>query len=321
MGQTERLDPTGMQRAADLLKNGKLVAFPTETVYGLGARIFDPEAVLSIFKAKGRPSDNPLIAHVSSVEQVEEIADEIPDAFYLLAKSFFPGPLAIILKRRPHVPSIVSAGLDSIAVRMPSHPLALRLIELVGEPLVAPSANLSGKPSSTQAKHVLEDFSGKIGAVIDGGKTTFGIESTVISLLSANPVLLRPGAVTREEIEEVLGCPLEVPPASHQGPVLSPGMKYRHYAPRTPVKVFENLQDLNTHLCARSLSSRTMLLSRESIVPACPGLDRFALSAKEFYSLLRHADELHYEEILILCDEDLQKDAALMNRLTRAAGK
>jgi L-threonylcarbamoyladenylate synthase len=201
---------------------------------------------------------------------------------------------------------------------MPSHPVALKLIASVGQPLVAPSANLSGKPSSTQCKHVLEDFSGKIAAVIDGGKTEFGLESTVMSLLGGVPVLLRPGAITKEQIEEVLGFPIQLPLSSHQGPVLSPGMKYRHYAPKAPVKVFQSLEDLKIHLGAGALLPR-MLLSSSPTGLSSPGLESFTLSAKEFYSLLRHADEMHFEEILILCDEELRKDAAFMNRLTRAS--
>jgi L-threonylcarbamoyladenylate synthase len=318
MTQTEILSSFEVQRAATLLKQGKLVAFPTETVYGLGARIFDPEAVLSIFKVKGRPSDNPLIAHVSSLKQIHEIAEKIPASFYLLADRFFPGPLTIVLKSRHCVPKIVCAGLDSVAVRMPSHSFAFRLIECVGEPLVAPSANLSGRPSSTQSKHVIQDFSGKIAAVVEGGKTDIGIESTVLSLLGENPLLLRPGAVTKEQIEEALGCPVEVACVSPQGPVLSPGMKYRHYAPRAIVKVFQSLCDLNDYLAARSDPSCAMLLSSQTLAPF-PGVKQFPLSAKEFYSLLRHADEMDYGEILIHCDEGLQKDAAFINRLTRAA--
>lgn len=319
MAFTELLKPTEIERAAELLKRGELVAFPTETVYGLGAHIFNPKAIQSIFEAKGRPSDNPLIAHIHHLDQVEEIAQEIPDSFYRLASAFFPGPLAIILKKRSCVPSVASAGLDSIAVRMPSHPIALKLIELAGGPLVAPSANLSGKPSSTQAKHVIDDFDGKIAAVIDGGKTDVGIESTVISLLGTRPVLLRPGSITQEAIEEVLGYSIEVASSSYQGPILSPGMKYRHYAPRTPVKVFYNLQDLQTYLTEQPHQAKRMLLSRLP-APLSHPVDHFVLSAKEFYSRLRYADEMHYGEILILCDEEVQRDAGIMNRLIRSAG-
>lgn len=311
------LRPSEIERAAELLKEGKLVAFPTETVYGLGASIFNPQAIQSIFTAKGRPSDNPLIAHIHHLSQLEEIAQEIPESFYLLASAFFPGPLAVVLKKRSCVPFVASAGLDSIAVRMPSHPIASKLIELAGCPLVAPSANLSGKPSSTQARHVVDDFDGKIAAVIDGGKTDVGIESTVISLLGPSPVLLRSGNITKEAIEEILGCSIEVASSSHQGPVLSPGMKYRHYAPRTPVKVFQELQHLKVYLTQCSEQTKKMLLSR---LPIAASADHFVLSAKELYSHLRHADAMQYDEILIFCDEEIQKDAGVMNRLFRSAG-
>ncbi len=317
---TELLGLEDIARAAELIKSGELVAFPTETVYGLGASIYNPEAIQSIFRVKGRPSDNPLIAHVSSFEQVEEIACEIPDSFHLLKDRFFPGPLTVIMKRHPSVPGMVSAGLDSIALRMPSHRVAQKLIELVGAPLVAPSANLSGKPSSTQPAHVLLDFDGRIAAVIDGGKTDIGIESTVISLLGPRPVLLRPGFVTKEEIEAVLGCYVEIPNSSHEGPVLSPGMKYRHYAPRTPVKLFFSMADLQVHLFADRSGSGCCAFLPAGANSSFDGIDQYLLSAKEFYSLLRHADEMNYQEILILCDEDVRKDAGLMNRITRSAG-
>ncbi len=320
MVYTQFLHSNEIEQAANLLKMGELVAFPTETVYGLGAKLFDPEAIFAIFKVKGRPSDNPLIAHISSLAQVEELADQIPEIFYTLANQFFPGPLAIVLKRRQNVPGIVSAGLDSIAIRMPSHPIALKLIELVGQPLVAPSANLSGKPSSTQAKHVMEDFSGKIAAVIDGGKTEVGIESTVISLLGKKPILLRPGAIRKEQIEEVLGYFLESVSISHGESALSPGMKYRHYAPIAPIKIFQTIESLKDYLVGRLSSGPTMILWNKFHKLPFPGLEPFILSTKEFYSLLRLADKKQYHEILVLCDEDLQADAALMNRLTKAAG-
>ncbi len=220
--ETQCLGPDDIARAALLLKEGHLVAFPTETVYGLGAPIFQREAVAQIFVAKGRPADNPLIAHVSCLSQILEIASEIPPFFDQLTRAFFPGPLTLILKRHPQVPAIVSGGLGTIAVRMPDHPLAQALITAVGQPLVAPSANLSGRPSSTEACHVLHDFSGRIAAVIDGGKTEHGMESTVVSLLGEKPILLRPGALSLEEIEAVLGQKILVGNSQAQG---SPGMK------------------------------------------------------------------------------------------------
>lgn len=306
---THRLSLKEIEQAARLIKEGQLVAFPTETVYGLGAAIFNPDAIASIFKVKGRPADNPLIAHVSSLQQIEEIAEEIPEYFHLLAQEFFPGPFTVVLKRKSHVPSIVSAGLPTIAVRMPSHPIARELICCVGQPLVAPSANLSGKPSSTEVAHVLEDFEGKIAAVIDGGRTDFGLESTVLSLLDEVPVLLRPGAITREQIEKVLKRPIKM--ATNEI-ASSPGMKYRHYAPKAPIKTFATLSAIEDYLASQA-PAKPMLLSLHSLP-----MDHFLLTAKDFYALLRLADQKNYSEILVLCDDELQKQTALMNRLAKA---
>ncbi len=319
---TQLLTPEESDRAVAFLKRGQLVAFPTETVYGLGARLFNLEAVLSIFQVKGRPPDNPLIAHVSSLRQVEQIAEQIPEAFYQLAELFFPGPLTVVLKRHPSVPQIVSGGLDSIALRMPRHLTALRLIEQLGEPLVAPSANLSGKPSSTQAKHVMGDFRGKIAAVIDGGKTQIGIESTVVSLLGENPVLLRPGAIGLGQIEEALGKKVELPSAFDERLKHSPGTKYRHYAPVAPIRFFKSCKSLHAYLCIKPAERSAMLLGDQglSFGDSIRGVDAYALSAHELYSLLRLADEKRYDEILVLWDEKIQKDPALIHRLTQAAG-
>ena len=318
MHRTVCLGSHELEQAALFLKEGLLVAFPTETVYGLGAALFNPKAIESIFKAKGRPADNPLIAHLSSLKQVDQIAEEIPDCFHLLAESFFPGPLTVVLKRKANVHPIVSGGLNLIALRIPSHPIASALISLVGEPIVAPSANISGKPSSTQASHVLEDFEGKIAAVIDGGKTDHGIESTVVSLLGAVPVLLRPGAITKEQIEQVLGFFLQS--ASNDSErALSPGMKYRHYSPKAAIKIFQTFEEIENYLFHAHPSQR-MFLSQKPLKSHLKSIESFILTAKEFYSLLRFADQKNYDEILVLCDEELQRQDALMNRLFRSAG-
>jgi L-threonylcarbamoyladenylate synthase len=296
------LDPDQIPLAAQILLQGELVAFPTETVYGLGAPIFRPEPISKIYIAKGRPSDNPLIAHVASLAQVEQIARDIPPEFYLLAKAFFPGPLTIVLKKHPSVPPIVSGGLDTIAVRMPSHPVALALIEAVGQPLVAPSANLSGKPSSTTAQHVRTDFEGKIGAVIDGGETQYGMESTVISLVADTPRLLRLGALSPEEIEKVLGR--ELREASMEDKLSSPGTRYRHYAPSARVKLFTSPSELDLYLKTAPAQSR-LILSK--------------LQSASLYALLRQADDEKKDEILILCDAEMLQDRALMDRLHKAS--
>lgn len=315
MPLTQRLQQEDIERAAALLKMGEVIAFPTETVYGLGACIFQPDAIAKIFTLKGRPADNPLIVHISDVSDIERIAVDIPPAFYKLADVFFPGPCTLVLKRHPRVPSIVSGGLETIAVRMPSHPMARELIASVGEPLAAPSANLSGRPSATSCDHVLEDFSGKISAVLDGGKTKFGIESTVVSLLHVPPMLLRPGTITKHEIENALGTVIDEASAKENQKALSPGMKYRHYCPSTPMRMFDSRKTL---LLAAAQETRPMVLSFEKI--SIPHGDHFLLSAKEFYALLRFADTEQYSAILILCEEPTLQDSGLMNRLFRACG-
>ncbi len=267
--------------AAQLLREGRLVAFPTETVYGLGANALDPDAVCAIFQAKGRPSDNPLIVHVADRTGLGQIAADIPSLAWALIDRFMPGPLTLVLPRSSIVPDIVTAGLDTVAVRIPEHPVARRLIELSGVPLAGPSANRSGKPSPTTAAHVLEDMDGIIPMIVDGGQCDFGLESTVLDVTGSVPVILRPGAVSAEEIMSVVGPVLMIDPAqatavlqgvtaasslsdsvqdiagetSQSGPPRSPGMKYRHYAPRTPVRISDGPDGQ-----ARSHQTRAMML-------------------------------------------------------------
>lgn len=296
-----RLSPDQIALAAEYLQKGELVAFPTETVYGLGAPIFNPEAIAKIYHAKGRPSDNPLIAHISSLDQIHQIARDISSEFFLLAKAFFPGPLTVVLKKHPAVPSIVSGGLDTIAVRMPSHPIAQQLITVVGQPIVAPSANLSGKPSSTTAEHVINDFEGKIQAVIDGGATEHGIESTVISLV-AEPCLLRLGAIPKAQIEQVLRMPLRE--ATQASQLSSPGTRYRHYAPEARIKLFESQHDMEAYL-------RDQPNLRRLINPK--------ITLANLYAVLRQADEEKYEEIVLFCHSEIRLNEALVDRLLKAS--
>jgi L-threonylcarbamoyladenylate synthase len=313
---TEILTPQQVHLAAAYLKKGQVIAFPTETVYGLGAALFNPEAAAEIFALKGRPADNPLIAHISDLSQIAHIGRDIPPLFYVLAEAFCPGPFTMVLKKHPAVPSIVSGGMDTIAVRMPQHPVAHALITAVGQPLVAPSANLSGRPSATTCAHVLEDFQDKIAAVIDGGRTEFGIESTVLSLLHEPPMLLRPGSVTRAQIEHVLKCEISVADPNIKEKALSPGMKYRHYAPKTPMQLVFSEEQL---LGAIDKEGHPMVLTRYHTL-ALPKGEHFTLSAKELYALLRYADAQRYTCICVLCDETLMQDGALANRLMRASG-
>ncbi|MEK7852017.1 MAG: L-threonylcarbamoyladenylate synthase, partial [Deltaproteobacteria bacterium] len=235
-------EPSKIKEAAEVLKNGGTVAFPTETVYGLGAGALNPDAIKKIFRAKGRPSDNPLIVHIAEIDDLKVIAKKPSKAALALINEFWPGPLTIILKRNKVVPDIVTGGLDTVAVRMPDNKIALSLIKKSGVPLVAPSANFSGKPSPTGARDVAADLSGRIDMIIDGGKTRIGIESTVIDMTTKPPVLLRPGGLPVEEIEKVAG-PVrklsEEPDGLRCEPVRSPGMKYRHYAPKARMTIVE----------------------------------------------------------------------------------
>ncbi len=213
-----------LKGSAELIKSGELVAFPTETVYGLGASVFNPKAIEQIFQVKGRPQDNPLIVHISSLQQLELIVEELPKEFEVLAESFFPGPLTLILPKKESVPSIVSANLPTIGVRMPAHPIAQLLIEGVGVPLVAPSANLSGKPSSTTAQHVRDDFGDRIKSILDGGPCEYGIESTVLTL-HPKPTILRPGQITQAQLEEVLKVPVTLAAEHVEKPLGEPSHK------------------------------------------------------------------------------------------------
>lgn len=291
--ETKVIKNFDFSRAVESLKKGHPVVFPTETVYGLGAPLFNEEAVRRIFEIKGRPLDNPLIAHIASLEAARGLSDGLDSRFYRLAEAFWPGPLAIVVKRCPEVPALVSAGQPTIAIRMPAHPIASRLIEAVGEPLVAPSANLSGRPSPTCLRDVLEDLDGKVPFVIDGGACDVGIESTVVSLFQDIPILLRPGKITREMLEEVLGERVALPEAG--GPIHSPGMKYRHYAPKAALR---------------------LVYRKEELVG--PFIEP---NARTLYAQLREADRMGTAVIQVYCNPAMQKDAALMNRLLRASGQ
>lgn len=313
------LSETDLKLAADLLKNDEVVAFPTETVYGLGARVFSNQAIHKIFTIKKRPSDNPLIAHLSCLEQLNQLSEELPEVFHLLYSQFCPGPLTFILKGLPKVLSSVNAGLNTVAIRFPAHPIARRLIELVGEPLVAPSANLSGKPSSTKLEHVLNDFDGQIPAVIDGGICSIGIESTVISLLDPEqPTILRPGSITSSDLESVLGK--HVPfwkKTSLHAPVPSPGLKYRHYAPMAPMKLVYEQEIIES--CALESEQNLLFLLPAGVVLKH---DRpfYYFTAQNLYDLLRQSDQKKYDGIIVFCDDRTKNNDALMNRLEKAAG-
>lgn len=237
--KTRRLagDEGGIQEAARLLRAGGLVAFPTETVYGLGAHALDPTAVAGIFQAKGRPADDPLIVHLADQSWLDQVARAVPDRAHRLAERFWPGPLTLVLPKQPAVPDSVTAGLATVGVRVPAHPLAHRLLVQADLPIAAPSANLFARPSPTRAEHVLDDLAGRIDAVLDGGPTPVGVESTIVDVSGAEPRLLRPGGIPAEAIAAVLGTTLLPPPrpGEHAGPQAAPGLLDVHYAPRTPL--------------------------------------------------------------------------------------
>lgn len=297
--------PDQIDRAVQLLSQGTPVVFPTETVYGLGAPVCHAEAVKKIFQIKGRPSDNPLIVHVSSVQEALQLSIEAPPLFFRLAALFWPGPLTMVLLRSEAVPEIVSAGQSSIAIRMPRHPVALQLIEKLGQPLAAPSANLSGRPSPTRASDAWEDLQGKVELILDGGECEIGIESTVISLLHETPVLLRPGSITQEAMEKAIGQKIALPTNQKDTAPLSPGMKYRHYAPNAHIRLVFN----------ENQAFGSFILSPH------PKLGERLLSEKTLYAELREADRLGAPEVTIYCNPSIQSNAALMNRLQKAASK
>lgn len=234
------IDEALAKRAGTLLAAGGVVAIPTETVYGLGASAYDVDAVHRVFAAKGRPSDNPLIVHVADKEMVYELATEVSAQAKLVMQHFWPGPISIIVKKSDRIPDVISAGLDTVAIRMPSHPVALSVIRYAGIPVAAPSANLSGKPSPTTAAHVVHDLMGKIDMIVDGGDCLVGLESTVLDVSGGTPVILRPGGISAQQLRAVLG-EVDAPPVIGDvtGVPKCPGMKYKHYAPEAEVHVIE----------------------------------------------------------------------------------
>jgi L-threonylcarbamoyladenylate synthase len=291
------LDPCDLTAAIALLQSGEPVAIPTETVYGLAADLFQPDAVRKIFSIKGRPADNPLIVHIACMKQMDQLVLNPNPILLKLAERFWPGPLTLIFPRQAQVPDIVCAHLSTVAIRMPSHVCARQIIEAVGSPLAAPSANRSGSPSPTCAQHVLDDFDGRIAAIVDGGECTFGIESTVVGVVQDRPMLLRPGAISRRQIEDVLHEKLTDPVSLGFAP--SPGMKYRHYAPKARVILVKNQETLD-----KKRSSGLCYIPQ-------------SLDSSNLYWHLRKADQLGYGEMAIFIDARIDSDEALMNRLHR----
>jgi len=326
--------------AARLLREGEVVAFPTETVYGLGANALSDESVEKIFLAKGRPSDNPLIVHIGTKEQLALVAREVPEKAERLMEAFWPGPLTVILPRTSHVASLVTAGLDSVGVRMPDHPVALALLQQAGVPIAAPSANRSGRPSPTTAAHVLADLDGRIAGVLDGGSTGVGVESTVVDVTVEPPMILRPGGVTLEQLEAVIG-EVALDPSFSAGAAetpRAPGMKYTHYAPEGEMwlvsgdypRVREKMAEMLHR--ARQQGLKTGVLAVEEhvkdwkthpdadVVLSVGASGRLEEAAKRLYAALRRFDDLQVQFIVSETFPRKGMGMAVMNRLEKAAG-
>ena len=335
--KTRLLLPTkeNIELCGNALKNGELVAIPTETVYGLAANALNGDAVRKIFEAKGRPMDNPLIVHISDFEQIErfKLVREIPEIAYMLAEKFWPGALTIIMPKGSAVPNEVSAGLDTVAIRFPSHPVTQSIITAADCPLAAPSANTSGIPSPTAARHVMHDMNGKIPYIVDGGMCEVGVESTVITVAAEAPMLLRPGGITLEQLEEVIGVDkVKVSEAvlykmKEGQKAESPGMKYKHYAPKANLILIKSSDDKyieyinfrrNENVAALCYDEDVEKLS----VRAFPygGKNDYAQQANRLFDVLREIDETSVTTVYGRCPDTKGAAMAVYNRLIRAAG-
>jgi len=335
----EHIDMDAIARGGEILKNGGLVAFPTETVYGLGGNALDPKASMKIYAAKGRPSDNPLIIHIADIRDLDKIVTEVPEKARILAEKYWPGPLTMIFRKSDAVPYETTGGLDTVAVRMPSHPTALALIRESGGYIAAPSANTSGRPSPTKAEHVIEDLSGRIDMIIDGGEVGIGLESTIVDLTGNVPMVLRPGYITLEMLREVLGN-VEVDPAVLSREVKpgivakAPGMKYRHYAPKGQLTIVEG----ETKQVVASILQmvhdkqkegyKVAVIAAQETANCYPSGIVYSIGSRKcegsiaagLYDILREMDHLGAEYIFAESFEDDNLGQAIMNRMLKAAG-
>lgn len=342
--QSDAGGPAGMtpaealEKAGEILRSGGLVAFPTETVYGLGGNALDKEAARKIYAAKGRPSDNPLIVHIADLGELDELVSEIPPMAERLMEAFWPGPMTLILRKKSIIPDETTGGLDTVAVRMPSDPIAAALIRAAGVPIAAPSANRSGRPSPTRAGHVIEDMRGRIEMILDGGPVGIGLESTIIDCTEESPVILRPGYISREMVAGLLGS-VSLDAAS-TGPMKegerprAPGMKYRHYAPKAALTLFEG----ESGAVAEQIRMRTAdglragkrigILAAdetfsnypEGIVRSIGSRERAETVAHNLFAVLREFDDL---DVDVIYSESFSSEGlgqAIMNRLMKAAG-
>jgi L-threonylcarbamoyladenylate synthase len=332
-------DAAKIEVAARFIREGGLVAFPTETVYGLGADALNGEAVVALFEAKKRPLDNPPIVHIADPSEVYKLVEEVPKKAELLMKQFWPGPLTLVFRRSSIVPSVTVAGLDTVAVRMPKHQVALALIRQSGCPIAAPSANLSGKPSPTNAQHVFEDLNGRIDVILDGGPTNIGVESTVVDLSVDPPTILRPGGTSFEELKRVF-CDIRLHPfvlAEAELPLektRSPGMRHKHYAPNAEVILVEGnvsaevvkIQELSESYRQKGVkvgvlaTDETQASYRADVVKSLGSRNNLALVAQRLFRLLREIDA---ENVGVIIAEGVSSEGlglAVMNRLRKASG-
>lgn len=327
----DNINDNKIEECAKILKEGGLVAFPTETVYGLGALATDKEAAKKIYAAKGRPSDNPLIIHISDPADAEKYAYTSP-LYYKLASAFMPGPITVILPKRDTIPSEVTGGLDSVAVRCPSHEIARALISAAGDAIAAPSANLSGSPSPTESRHVIKDMDGRIDAIIEGGSAEIGLESTIVKADGESLTLLRPGAITRDallcvcENVEIASAVTEALKADERP--LSPGMKYRHYAPKADLVLLDGeSEDIIAFLAEEAKDKRCLMLAYTEEIPLLSSIavidvgnrDDLSTQAKRLFCALREADELELDKIYAHLPKKDGLGLALYNRMIRAA--
>ena len=334
---TNQIDEKAMKEAGEILKNGGLVAFPTETVYGLGANALDEQAAFKIYAAKGRPSDNPLIVHIARTEDLYRIVEEVPEAAKKLAEKFWPGPLTMIFQKKEIVPYGTTGGLDTVAVRMPNHPVALKMIEAGGGYIAAPSANTSGRPSPTTAQHVADDLDGKIEMILDGGSVGIGVESTIVDLSTGVPTILRPGYINKAMLEEVIGK-VEVDPTllsadCRQRPK-APGMRYKHYAPKADLTIIQGemervIPEINRLAAEQEKAGKKVgvICTDETREQYTTGdIKSIGLRAEDetiahhLFAILRDFDEDGVEVIYSEAFDTPRMGQAIMNRLLKAAG-
>lgn len=327
-----------IEEASKVLRDGGLVAFPTETVYGLGGNALDESVARKIYEAKGRPSDNPLIIHIGEIDDIIKLAKDIPSKVYQLINKFWPGPLTIILKKHSIVPDGTTGGLDTVAIRMPDNFIARELINKSGVFIAAPSANISGRPSTTQAKHVIDDLEGKIDVIIDGGSSTLGLESTIVDFTEEIPTILRPGFITLNQISEVIGDVIIDLPSTDglfaEGAPKAPGMKYKHYAPKGELFIYEgelekvvsviNEQAKENYRCGKKVG---IIATEETKDDYDCGVIKIIGSRKDertiasrLYGVLREFDDINTDIILTEAFVNGSLGDAIMNRLLKAAG-